>query len=289
MIDVTSKKWLKKQPLEGKTAIVMGGSTGIGKATARELVKLGGSVCIAARHEDALQRAVEDLAGDARGDDQFVEYWAVDATREDLVRPLVDEFVDTRGVPAYLVNCVGYARTGYVQDMTVEDFRRNMEVNYFGQLVPTLCLLPHFVAAGGGHVGCVSSASGFLGLIGYAPYTPTKYAIRGLVEGLRHELKPHGIKFSLLFPSDTQTPGFDRENETKPEENRIISANDKVYTPAEIAEEFVEGLLKEKFYILPGMSGMMYWLARHFPRLFRRILDGMLRKARAKLGKSTDY
>ncbi|MFX6861571.1 SDR family NAD(P)-dependent oxidoreductase, partial [Acinetobacter baumannii] len=89
-----------------------------------------------------------------------------------------------------------------------DDFRRNMDVNYYGQLVPLLILLPHFMAARKGHIANVSSMLGFMGMIGYATYAPTKFALVGLTDSLRNELKPHGITFSILYPPDTETEGF---------------------------------------------------------------------------------
>ena len=126
------------------------------------------------------------------------------------------EFVNGHGVPDYLINVVGYAYPQYVQELTLNDYRACMDINYYGQLVPILVLLPHFMAARKGHIVNVSSMMGYFGIMGYTAYAPTKFAIVGLTEALRHELKPYNIFFSVLYPPDTDTPGFEKEIEQSP-------------------------------------------------------------------------
>lgn len=276
---------VRNQPLLHKTAIICGGSKGIGKETAKEFVSLGGSVCIIARNQEPLERAADGMRDMVHENDQFVEIVASDATDMDHLRPHLDEFVERRGVPDYLVNMVGYAYPQYVQKLTLADYRDSMEMNYYGQLVPTLLMLPHFIDARKGHIANVSSVLGYMGIMGYAAYTPTKFAIVGLTEALRNELKPYGIRLSILFPPDTDTPGFEIENRSKPEETALMSENVKLMTARDVAEYFVEGLLKNRYFILPGETSFVWRVNRFFPWLVRWIADREYRQARVKLGK----
>ena len=84
---------------------------------------------------------------------------------------------------------VGYAYPQYIQNLQIQDFKKNMEVNYYGQLNPILCILPYFMQRKRGYIANVSSMMGYFGIMGYATYAPTKFAIAGLTEALRHELK----------------------------------------------------------------------------------------------------
>jgi 3-dehydrosphinganine reductase len=161
-----------------------------------------------------------------------------------------------------------------------------MEVNYYGQLIPILILLPHFMAAQKGHIANVSSMMGYFGIIGYAAYAPTKFAIVGLTEALRHELKPYNISFSVLYPPDSDTPGFEVENQTKPKECALMSASVKLLSAQKVAEVFVDGIIKRKYAILPGGAGLVWRVYRYFPWLVRYITDSQYRKARRKLGKA---
>lgn len=276
---------IRRQPLKSKTAVVCGGSKGIGKETAKEILRLGGSVCIIARHIEPLEAAALEMQGLVREDSQFVEVIACDATDMERLGPQLSDFVDRHGVPDYLINVVGYAYPRYVQDLSLADYRNAMDVNYYGQLVPTLLLLPHFITARKGYIANVSSSLGFMGIMGYATYAPTKFAIVGLTEVLRNELNPYGIQLSILFPPDTDTPGFEIENRTKPEETALMSKNAKLMSAEDVGEAFVEGLLKNRYLILPGDTSLIWRVNRLFPWLVRWIIDRDYRQARDKLGK----
>ncbi len=272
--------------LTGKVAIVCGGSKGIGFSSAAEVVRRGGSVAIVARGTGSLDQAVEQLGPLVNESLQFVDAIQADAANRDDVGPKLEAFVASRGVPDYLINAVGFAGPDYVTNLELDQFRRHMDVNYFGQLIPTLVLLPHLIEAGGGHIAFVSSMMGYFGVIGYAAYAPSKFAIVGLAEVLRHELKPAGVSISVLYPPDTDTPGFKAENIGKPAETHALSAKVKVAQPDDVARQFVDGIKSGKFHILPSGAGMPWRLQRYAPRLVRAFLDRDLSKARRRIGKT---
>jgi 3-dehydrosphinganine reductase len=270
------------KPFSGKTAIMPGGSKGIGRSAALEFVKGGGSVLIIARDKNDLDRTAAELTTARAGEDQFVESISCDATDMKKLEPLIENFIRKHGVPDYLMNFVGYAHPGFIQDLALEDFRNNMDANYYGQLVPILVLLPHFMKERKGHIVTCSSVLGFMATFGYAAYCPTKFAVCGLTESLRAEMKPYNICFSMLFPPDTDTPGFAKENETKPEAVAILSEGGGLLTPDQVAKRLMKGVLKKKFYILPGQGRLLWTIVRHAPNLAHWILDGETEKARKK-------
>jgi 3-dehydrosphinganine reductase len=274
-----------QRPLLGTISIVCGGSKGIGKATSQKLVQLGGSVCIIARDVAALEQAAQEAGALKSDEHQFVETFACDTTDFEKLKPLLEGFIEAHGVPDYLFNLVGYAYPHYVHELTLDDFKANMDVNYYGQLVPILVLLPHFMREKKGHIANASSMMGYFGIVGYATYAPGKFAIVGLTEVLRHELKPYDIHFSILYPPDTDTPGFEIENRTKPKETAMLSESAKLMSAEQVAEAFVDGVLKDKFNILPGEAGFTHFMFRHFPWLVRFIIDRDYQKARKTLGK----
>ncbi len=272
----------KQTPFLGTTAFIAGGSKGIGRAVAHEFVTRGGSVCIIARNRPDLDRTAHDLSVARVNDTQTISTISCDTTKMEELRPAMEEFIVNHGTPDYLMNFVGYAYPNYIEKLTYDDFRKNMEVNYFGQVAPILVMLPHYMKERKGHIVNCSSLLGFLGMTGYATYSPTKYAIVGLTESLRNELKPHNIRFSILFPPDTDTPGFEKENETKPAEVMIMSEGGGLMTAEQVGKKLIDGVLKKKFYILPGQSRLLWSIARHFPRLTHFIMDGELKKAKKK-------
>lgn len=273
----------RTQKFLGKVAFICGGSKGIGKETAKEFFRLGGSVCLLARDKKFLDKALMEIEKLRSNQEQFVEIITGDATKHEEIKPAIEKFIDSHGVPDFLINAVGYAYPEYVQNFLVDDFKENMNTNYFGQLIPTIIFLPHFMEQKNGHISFVSSMMGYMGIIGYATYAPTKFALVGLAEVLRHELKSYNISISILYPPDTETPGFNRENETKPPETAILSGNAKLFKPEKVAKYYLQGISKGKFYIMIGEGVWIWRLFRIFPWLVHSFIDSDLLKARKKL------
>jgi len=269
---------MARQSFENQNIIVTGGSMGIGLATAEEIARLGGNLCLIARRPGPLAEARERVQAAAASPGQFVETLACDTTDAAALRPLLTAFIARRGVPDRLINTVGYSYPQRLARLTLDDFRKQMDVNYFGQLIPTLILLPHWLQRGRGHVAFVSSVLGYMSFAGYAAYAPTKYALFGLAETMRHELKPRGIRVSVLFPPDTDTPGFEHENLSKPPETAKLSEASKLMTPAEVARAFVSGLIKGRFEIQPGEARWIRLLSQLSPGLLRWYMDRALQK-----------
>jgi 3-dehydrosphinganine reductase len=278
-------KLIKKKPFKNKTAFLIGASTGMGRAIAKDFVELGGSVLIIARRKNILEEAAKEIDQKISNESQFVEFKSCDATDMDMLKPLLEDFIKNYGVPDYLFNLVGRAIPGYIEDYTLDDFKNNMNFSYYGQLVPTLILVPYFMKEKKGHIIYFSSILGYLGIMGFGAYIPTKFAIVGLAEALRNELKPHNVKISIVYPPDTNTPGLTTENEGKPQECAIMSETGGLLEPKEVSEYVIKKVLKNKFHISPGNAKSIRYINRIFPKLVRWFLDRDYKKARKKLGK----
>ena len=282
---MVNEELMGQQPFKGKFAIIPGGSKGMGKATAKLFVQLGGSVCIIARGMGALNETLDECNKLKSEDSQFVEVISCDTTDMDKLKPIITDVINKHKVPDYLFNFVGYAYVQYLEKLTLEDYKRNMDINYYGQLIPTLIVLPYFLEGKQGYITFTSSVMGFMAIMGYTTYCPSKYALFGLAEVLRHELLPYNIKVSVLFPVDTDTPGFAEENKLKPEESKIISESGTVMTAKELAEVFIDGILNEHFEILPDEAAILIKDMRENPDDRRGVLDRLYKRARRKTGR----
>ena len=121
--------------------------------------------------------------------------------------------------------------------------------------------------------------------MGYGAYVPTKFAIVGLAESLRNELKHHDIKISIVYPPDTNTPGLSTENEGKPPECIIMSETAGLLEPEKVAEYTIKKIIKNKLHISPGMAKPIRYINRIFPKLVRWFMDRDYKKARKKVEK----
>lgn len=269
-----------RQCFDGKLVVVTGGSKGIGLAFSETVFALGAGVCMVARGPEGLAAARTVVERSRIRGDQVLETLACDTSDMATLRPVLEGVADRLGAPHFLVNCVGWSRPGYLEDLNLAAYRRHMEVNYFGQLVPILVLLPSMLRAGRGHIVNVSSVLGFMGVMGFAAYCPSKYTVVGLTEALRSELSPRGLTFSVAFPPDVDTPGYVEENKTKPPECAEMSKRGGLLTPRETADALVAGIARGRFEILPGEASRIRRLTRYLPGTVRSVMDRDLRKAR---------
>ncbi len=271
----------------GKFVIITGGSKGIGLATAEQVFALGADLAIVARDAAGLTAARASVERGRVHPDQLLETISCDCTDQAALKPLLETLVVRRGSPDCLINCVGYAGPGYAQDLDLAAYRRHMEVNFFGQLVPILILMPHLLAARRGHIANVSSLLGFMGAMGYAAYCPSKFAITGLTEALRNELGVHGLSFSIVFPADVDTPGYAEENRTKPPECKEISKRARILSPEAVARAMIRGIARGQFEIAPGEAATVRKCFRFVPWLVRWIIDHDYREARRLVASSS--
>ncbi|MHA1318706.1 MAG: SDR family oxidoreductase [Promethearchaeota archaeon] len=283
---MVKEKLIKKQPFKDKSAIICGGSKGIGKASAKLFAQLGGNVCIVARNLDALNAAAEEIKSLRVNENQLVEVISCDTSNMEQVERLFNEYIKKFGVPDYSFNYVGISYPNYTDKLTTEDFKFHMDTNFFGQLNPILTILPYYMEQKEGYFINMSSIAGYIGVMGYAAYTPTKFAIVGLSEVLRNEYKAYNIKVSIVYPPDTDTFGLHEEAKTRPEELNIIAERAGLMQPDEVAEVIIKGVLKEKLYIHAGISKFYWRIMRLFPKLVHKFSDSDLKKARKKLGKT---
>jgi len=263
--------------LAGSHAIVTGGSRGIGLATAHALLARGARVSLVARDAAVLARAAAELGDEARG----VETAAADvADREALVTALA-ALTSAAGPCDVLVTSAGISRPGYFQELDDQTFRDLMEVNYFGTLHAIRAVVPSMIARGRGSIVGVSSAAGLLGVFGYTAYSPTKFAVRGLLESLRAELAPQGIHVGCCYPPDVDTEMLANEAAYKPAETEAISGTIRPIPAERVARAIVRGIERRRFTITADVqTALVGRLAPLGEELVSTILDRIAARAR---------
>jgi short-subunit dehydrogenase len=262
-----------------KIAMIPGGSTGIGLAIAKRFAALGADVAIFARREEPLIAAAEEIGGERRRTTQRVLWRQLDVAAADQVQSGLSAAVAELGPPDVLINCAGRAIPNYFERISLAQLEETMRINFYGCWHAVQTLLPH-MRGRGGYIVNVSSLAGLIGVFGYTDYSAAKFAVIGFSEALRSELAPHGITISVLCPPDTATPGFERENLTKPRETHAVSAGARVLTAAAVADALLAGMAKRSFLIIPGREARLGHLAhRLLPRLVRRVMDRQVRRA----------
>lgn len=267
----------------GKITLVTGGSSGIGLAIARLLAQQGAQVWIVARRKENLDSALKEIEAARLNDSLSCGIFAADVSDPDQVTAAVDYVTDQAGVPDLLVNSAGITHPGYVQELDLDIFRSMMDVNYFGTVYMTKAVLAGMLQRGSGHFINISSMAGYLGAFGYSAYGAAKFAVRGFSDVLRSELKPLGLRVSIVFPPDTDTPQLAYEQPFKPYETKALSGNAKVLSPEAVAAETLRQAANGRYIILPGTDNkLFYWMNSHFGNAVYPIMDWMIASARKK-------
>ncbi len=234
--------------------IITGGSSGIGKAVAKLLVQQGANVTIIARNQERLNLAQEELISFKVNPQQNILALKADVSRQEEITSALETAIAHLETPDMLITSAGIAIPGYFPEIPLEVFNQTMAVNYFGTLYAIRAVFPAMETAGKGHMVLIASGAGLIGLYGYSAYSPSKFALRGLAESLRGEFKPKGIKVSLVYPPDTDTPQLVAENKTKPLPTKAITATAKTWSPEGVAREIIQGIITNKFAIAPGLE-----------------------------------
>lgn len=235
--------------------IITGGSSGIGQAIALKLAQQGKChLSLIAR--DAAKLAATQAAIETAfvSPQQHCFCFSADVAQQDQTEQAIANAIEQSGVPDVLITSAGMAQPGYFQALPLEIFEQTMAVNYFGTLYAIRAVLPAMQSRQQGQIVMISSGAGLVGLFGYTPYSPSKFALRGLAESLRGELKREGIGVAIAYPPDTDTPQLAAENLTKPAETKLITETAQMWTAEQVAEIILKGIRKKQFAITPGLE-----------------------------------
>jgi 3-dehydrosphinganine reductase len=268
--------------LEDAHVLITGGSQGIGLATAERVLDRGGRVSIVARDTRRLA-AAEDALEARVNDPTRVCAESADVTDREGFEVALGLVIAQFGPVDVLVANAGGARPRLFTEAPIDDFEHQMSLNYFGALYPVRAVVPSMIERGGGHLVLVSSAAGLIGVVGYSAYGAAKFAVRGLAEAIRPELKPDGITVTCVYPPDTDTPGLAAEDATKPEATRSLSALVAPRSAESVARDLVHGIEHDRNDVTcdratglllraGGAGGLM-------SPVMRRLMDRHVRKA----------
>ncbi|WP_163996140.1 SDR family NAD(P)-dependent oxidoreductase [Pyxidicoccus caerfyrddinensis] len=185
----------------GRTVLVTGGSRGLGLVMARQLVKEGARVAICAREETTLERAREELE---RGGGEVLAI-PCDVRDQVQVEAMVAAIHERFGVVDVLINNAGVIQVGPMESMTLEDFREAMDTHLWAPLYTTLAVLPEMKRRGQGRIINIASVGGRVSIPHLVPYAASKFALVGLSDGMRAELRQDGILVTTVCPGLLRT------------------------------------------------------------------------------------
>ena len=213
--------------LNDAVALVTGGSEGIGRAIAEVLSREGCRVTITGRREGAVRATAEELGLD----------WIVAdvGSESDAVRT-VSAVIEKHGRLDILVNNAGYGIFKPLVETTLEEMESVYRTNVFGTFLMAREAARHFIAQGSGEMINIASTSSLKGSAGRTAYGSSKFAVRGMTECWRDELRRHNVRVMLVNPSEVMTDFAAKAGVQR-------DASDKKLRPQEIADAIL-GVLK---------------------------------------------
>ena len=199
--------------LSGKTAIVTGGTKGIGKAIAESLARAEANVVVSARTSGDVQLAIAELTRIAPG---RVAGFPCDVRSYEQVRSLFQNTIDTFQNVDILVNNAGIGIFVSVEDMSPEDFRAVIETNLVSVYYCCHEAIPLMKRRGGGYIFNISSLAGVNAHARMAAYNASKFGLNGFSEALMQEVRHESIKVSYIMPGSVNTEfGGDEPSDEK--------------------------------------------------------------------------
>jgi NAD(P)-dependent dehydrogenase (short-subunit alcohol dehydrogenase family) len=187
--------------LAEKVALITGGSSGIGRATAMRLASHGMHIALASRNKQELDAVAQAISN---GNRQAIPI-STDVTDADACRRAVETTIDRLGRLDILLCSAGLSMRAPFAGADLTAMEQVVRVNFFGTLYMTHFALPHIVKARGSLVA-ISSLTGLRGIPTYAVYGASKFAIQGLYDALRLEMRPHGVHVGVVSPGFVDTP-----------------------------------------------------------------------------------
>jgi NAD(P)-dependent dehydrogenase (short-subunit alcohol dehydrogenase family) len=187
--------------LSDSVAVITGAGSGMGRCLAQQLAVRGASLALSDVNEKGL-RETRELLGAAQGK---ITLHLMDVAREEQVNELAAAVLAEHGRVSALFNNAGVALLGNFEELSMENFRWLMDVNFWGVIYGTAYFLPILKKEKRAAIVNTSSLLGFVGAIGQSAYCASKFAVRGFTESLQHELKDTNVHVTCVHPGFVRT------------------------------------------------------------------------------------
>jgi short-subunit dehydrogenase len=257
--------------------LVTGASRGIGRATAEQFAARGCAIGLVARNAQELEQLAQELGSKAAS----VQVLTADIADADQIGAAIARFVEESGGLDVLVANAGIAYYGFFRDSALEEAEQMTRVNWIGTIYTVAAALPHMLQRGSGRIVIVSSAAGHRAFPQAAVYGATKFAQRGFLEALHHELAGTGVGVTGVYPGSIETHLHDHARA----HDRVPDWRQAGIPPARVAEAIVDGVDKDKRAVfVPRITRLLSLAHGISPKLADRLVRRVAGRSAAPAG-----
>jgi len=256
---------------ENRLILITGASSGLGKAIALEFAKENVKIALVARKDKLLNAISKKI--NVRGD-SLSKVFPFDLRDNPKIPALIKQIESAFGKKVdILVNAAGIATLGYVENIPIGEYYENFEVNFFSGLALIQAVIPGMKEKKRGKIINITSGFGIRGIPGCSSYCATKFALNGLTESLRVELKPFGVDVISISPGHVNTPFVKNQKVFGVLSQRFTNNNMK--EPNEVARKVLRA---SKNGIQRVELTIRAKIVRHLNNIFPSLLDYILEK-----------
>ncbi|KAI5205465.1 NAD(P)-binding protein [Aureobasidium subglaciale] len=268
----------KHFPVEGRTVLITGGSSGMGRALAKKFAQRGANVCIVARNQPKLDEAIEYIKSHARHPEQRFLAISADCTSAAENTRILDDVTawNESQTPDIVWANAGSASPGLFLDTPIATHRSQMDMNYWASFYLAHATLKLWLAPSTAKKGAqtprhfimTASTIAFVGVAGYTPYAPAKAALKSLADSLRMELNMYNATIDsshpspaaptnihLVCPGTILSPGYEAENMSKHPVTKILESGDPKQSEDSVADAALKGLQRGDYIITTQWLG----------------------------------
>lgn len=245
---------------ESKMIYITGGSSGIGLEMGKVFAAEGADLLLLARNPEKLENAAQSMGTLRLNRSQKIHTLSVDVADISDVEGKMGIALHQFGPPDILVCSAGINKwADRFENITYAMFDEVIKTNLYGPRNTIHTLLP-VMKERKGHIVILSSVAGLFGMFGYTAYGTSKAGLIGFADSLRYEIKPMGMKVTLVCPPEVDTPMNLDEAKTLPREGRAVKSIAQMLTPEFAAREIVKAIAKGQYLCIPGFQTRFLYL-----------------------------
>lgn len=265
--------------IAGKTIYITGGASGMGLIAGKMLAGLGAHIVIL--DLNPTDTALHDIELARHSPDQRVARYKINIADREMVIRTIGTAIAEVGAPDVLINMAGIGGTAELAEMKFETFDRVIQINLYGTRHIVEAVLPSMFARGNGKIVLVGSMGGIIPVYGYTAYGSSKFAVVGLAQCLRYELKPRGISVACFCPGEVETAGLAAERKSLHPASAALKKIGGTMPVEAAVRGLVKGIEHDEAMIIPGWKvKFTYWMHRVTPdRLWNATTDAIVAKA----------